>query len=133
MIKAEKFDLKQLSEEDIISLERACMLEISERNASQFPYKVGDCFCDAVPGSSGKGWQIVRINGLDLGVNFTMISVDLLGNTNKFDSKYGYKHFVEEFKTPIDPKIFELYSENFKAIQELKNQFTKQMFNLRKS
>lgn len=125
------FDLIKYSDQELEALKKAISKELNKRAEKAFPYKVGDCFCDFEPGSGGKAWTIVRIDKIDEQVGYTGIYINATLDRNMFSSHTSFDYFQQNYKTPIDPSVFNLFHENAKAIGELKSQFVEQVFKLR--
>lgn len=125
-------DLIKCSDPELEALRIAIAKEQHKREEKTFPYKVGDCFCDCEPNSSGKTWTIVRINEIDGQVGYTGIYINATLDRNIFDSQMSLDYFKQCYRTPIDPSVFDVFHENAKAIGELKNAFMTEVFKLRK-
>lgn len=125
-------DLTKYSEQELEALRKAISVEQRKRAEKEFPYKVGDCFCDPEPNSCGKAWTIVRINEINGQVGYTGIYINVTLDRNMFDSHMSFDYFQQNYKTPIDPSVFDLFHENAKAIGELKSAFMTEVFKLRK-
>ena len=123
-------DLTKYSEQELEALRKAISKELNKREEKTFPYKVGDCFCDCEPHSYGKAWTIVRIDSIDAQVGYTGIYINATLDKNMFKSHTSFDCFQQNYKTPIDPSVFDLFHENDKAIGELKSQFIEQVFKL---
>lgn len=126
-------DLVKYSDQELEALKKAISKEQNKRAEKTFPYKVGDCFCDSEPHSGGKAWTIVRIDEIDGQVGYTGIYINATLDRNMFDSHMSFDYFQKNYKTPIDPSVFDLFHENDKAIGELKSSFVKETFKLRKN
>lgn len=126
------FDLTKYSEQELEALRKAIVKEQRKREEKIFPYKVGDCFCDCEPTSHGKTWTIVRINEINGQVGYTGIYINATLDRNMFDSQMSFDYFKQCYRTPIDPSVFNVFHENAKAIEELKNAFMTEVFKLRK-
>ena len=126
-------DLVKYSNQELEALRKAIAKEQRKREEKAFPYKVGDCFCDCEPNSCGKSWTIVRIDEIDGQVGYTGIYINATLDTNMFDSHMSFDYFQKNYKTPIDPSVFDLFHENVKAIGELKSSFVNEAFKLRKN
>ena len=125
-------DLTKYSEQELEALEAAIYKEQRKRNSEKFPYKVGDCFCDSEPDSHGKAWNIVRINEINGYVEYTCIHINATLDRNIFNSSMSFDYFKNNYKTPIDPSVFDLFHENARAIRELKSAFVNEVLKLRK-
>jgi len=126
-------DLTKYSDQELEALIKAISIEQRKRKEKDFPYKVGDCFCDSEPNSCGKTWTIVRIDEIDGQVGYTGIYINATLDTNMFNSHTSFAYFQKNYKTPIDPSVFDLFHENAKAIGELKSSFVNEAFKLRKN
>lgn len=124
-------DLTKYSEKEIDDLVDAIYEERLRRLKENFPYKVGDCFCEAVPDTQCRVWEIVRIEKLDRGVTFTIISINASLDRHKYTSTYNHDFFLERYKTPIDPSIFDEFSKSSKIVSEEKSKFVRKMMELR--
>lgn len=123
-----KLDLNKYSKEELEDIREQIWDELYERERKEFPYKEGDCFYEVASSNEGCGSRIARIDSINKsGVEVTIIAIDALKNANKFPSRYNYSSFISHYKKRIDPKIFEIYSENFKAISKIKNEFLKKI------
>lgn len=127
------FDLIKCSDSELEALRKAIAKEQRKREEKTFPYKVGDCFCDSEPHSGGKVWTIVRIDEIDGQVGYTGIYINATLDANMFNSYMSFDYFQKNYKTPIDPSVFDLFHENAKAIGELKSSFVNEAFKLRKN
>lgn len=123
-----KLDLNKYSKEELENIREQIWDELYKRERKEFPYKEGDCFYEVASSNEGCGSRIARIDSINKsGVEVTIIAIDALKNANKFPSRYNYSSFISHYKKRIDPKIFEIYSENFKAISKIKNEFLKKI------
>ena len=125
-------DLTKYSKQELEALRKAISKEERKRNSENFPYKVGDCFCDSEPNSGGKAWTIVRIDKLEEQVSYTGIYINTTLDRNMFNSHMSFDYFKDNYKTPMDPSIFNIFSENSKAIEKLKLSFIEEVIKLRK-
>lgn len=120
-----------MSIDELNSLQKEIQKIINNKKIEQFPYKVGDCFCEPEPHSGGKAWTIVRIDEIDRQVGYTGIYINATLDKNMFNSHISFDYFQQTYKNPIDPSVFDLFHENAKAIGELKSKFVEQVFKLR--
>ncbi len=126
------FDLTKYSEQELDNLSKSILKEQRERRRKNFPYKVGDCFCDPEPGTSCKCWEIIRIDNLDNGgVEYTGIYIKANLDRNKYTSSCTYDFFLKNYKTPIDSSIFDEFSKSSKIISEEKSRFIRKVMELR--
>lgn len=120
-------DLIKYSEQELEALSKDINKELLERRLKNFPYKVGDCFCEF----DNANYIITRIDSLDKEVNYTAIHINKCLDRNKYTSSMSYNLFLYSFKNPIDPKIFDIFSESDKVVSNEKSKFVKQMLELR--
>ena len=124
-------DLSNLSEQELKNLRKSISDELDARDSSNFPYKEGDCFFST--NEKGIGFSLCRIDKMNrTGIDVTMIFVDSSNNASKHSSGYSYKYFKNDWRELIDSSVFDLFSENQKAIGELKHAFVEKVFSLRK-
>jgi hypothetical protein len=127
----DKSVLDVMSINELDALQKDIQKVINKKKTEQFPYKVGECFCEPEPHSGGKAWTIVRIDEIDRQVGYTGIYINATLDKNMFNSHMSFEYFQQTYKNPIDPSVFDLFHENAKAIGELKSQFVEQVFKLR--
>ena len=124
-------DLTKYSEQELKDLRKSINEELCSRESIDFPYKEGDCFFST--NEKGIGFSLCRIDKMNkTGIDVTMIFVDSSNNASKHTSGYSYSYFKNDWHEPIDSSVFDLFYENQKAIGELKQDFVKKVFSLRK-
>ena len=124
-------DLSNLSEQELKDLRKSINEELCSRESMGFPYKEGDCFFST--NERGIGFSLCRIDKMNkTGIDVTMIFTDSSNNAFKNTSGYSYSYFKNDWHEPIDSSVFDLFSENQKAIGELKQDFVKKVLSLRK-
>lgn len=124
-------DLSNLSEQELKNLRKSISEELDARDSNNFPYLEGDCFFST--NANGIGFSLCRIDKMNrTGIDVTMIFVDSSNNASKHSSGYSYKFFKNDWHELIDSSVFDLFFENQKAIGELKQDFVRKVFSLRK-
>lgn len=123
--------IKEYSDEELIDLKNLIEEEQERRAFEDFPYKIGDCFINFRHGFT----NICRIDSFNSGmIEATLISVNMIKYVSFKDKvRYNYQNFLDEFEDPMDPKIFEVYSENFKALANLRQDFINKIKEMKES
>ena len=120
-------NLSWYSDQELEELNKQIIKEQRRREKEDFPYKVGDCFINC----KNCEIHICLIEEIDTSVKTKNLYIDKTLKASTYETHYSFGFFQEEWKKSMDPKVFELFSTNNKAISALKSEFAKQIINLR--
>lgn len=125
-------DLTKLTKDELLQQVLKIQEELNRRDRENFPYEVGQCFYKVAPSSMGHGIETCRIDSLTSTVNVTMLVFDACNNSHKYTNSYSYDKFVTTWKVRISDKIFDLYKENLKVINNLNKELVSKVIQLSK-
>lgn len=127
---SEIINLSEYSDEELLLMTEAIKKETVKRTVRNFPYKIGDCFFRIAPSSMGRGMMICKIEDLDKAIKCKILNIDSCSNSWITSTYYTYTEFVNDWKTPIDSKVFDLHKELNRSINKLNVEFANQVIDL---
>ena len=125
-------DLTKLTKDELLQQVVKIQEELNRRDRENFPYKEGDCFYRVAPSSMGHGIETCRIDSLTSTVNVTMLVFDACNNAHRYTNSYSYTKFMETWEVRINGKIFDLYKDNVKRINDLNRELVNNVIQLSK-
>ena len=124
-------DLSKYTDDQLVELMVEIKSECIKRDKQDFSHKVGDCFFKVAPSSMGRGLMICKILHLGTTVECKEINIDACNNSWISKTEYYYKKFTETWKTPISPKVFDLYTEKHNQINDINLEFVNKVIALK--
>lgn len=125
-------DLTKLTKDELLQQVLKIHEELSRREHENFPYEEGQCFYRIAPSSMGHGIETCRIDSLTSTVNVTMLVFDACNNSHRYTKSYSYDKFMETWEVRINGKIFDLYKDNVKRINDLNRELVNNVIQLSK-
>lgn len=125
-------DLTKLTKDELLKQALKINAELNRRYRENFPYEVGQCFYRVAPSSMGHGIETCRIDSLTSTVNVTMLVFDACNNSHRYTNSYSYNEFVQTWKVRISGRIFDLYKDNVKRINDLNRELVNNVIQLSK-
>ena len=125
-------DLTKLTKDELLQLALKIHEELNRRDHENFPYEVGQCFYRIAPSSMGHGIETCRIDSLTSTVNVTMLVFDACNNSHRYTNSYSYDKFMDTWETRINGRIFDLYKDNVKRVNDLNRELVNNVIQLSK-
>ena len=125
-------DLTKLTKDELLQQVLKIQEELNRRDRENFPYEVGQCFYKVAPSSMGHGIETCKIESLTSTVNVIMLVFDACNNSHRYVNSYSYNEFMKTWKVRISDRIFDLYKNNVKRINDLNRELVNNVIQLSK-
>lgn len=125
-------DLTKLTKDELLQQVVKIQEELNRRDRENFPYEVGQCFYRIAPSSMGHGIETCKIDSLTSTVNVIMLVFDACNKSHRYVNSYSYSEFMKTWKVRISGRIFDLYKDNVKRINDLNKELVNNVIQLSK-